>query len=58
MDAWWLTINMREAFLQYASLNAFFVSNPFISNDRLKLAKNQANAQQHPKAELLTFESY
>ena len=29
-----------------------FVSNTFISNARLKLAKNQATAKQHPEAEL------
>ena len=28
-----------------------FVSNTFISNARLKLAKNQAKAKQHPEAE-------
>ena len=31
---------------------------PFISNTRLKLAKNQANAKQHRQAELLLFENY
>ena len=36
----------------------FFISNTFISNDRLKLAKNQTNAKQHPEAELLLFENY
>ena len=36
----------------------FFTSNTFISNTRLKLAKNQANAKQHPQAELLPFENY
>ena len=29
---------------------AFFISNTFISNARLKLAKNGANAKQYPKA--------
>ena len=32
--------------------------NTFISNTSLKLAKNQANAKQHTKTELLTFENY
>ena len=32
----------------------FFISNTFISNARLKLAKNQANAKKHP--EVLPFE--
>ena len=36
----------------------FFISNTFISNARLKLVKNQANAKQHPEAELLLFDSY
>ena len=30
----------------------------FISNAILKLAKNQANIEQHPEAELLLFENY
>ena len=30
----------------------FFMSNTFISNARLKSAKNKANAKQHPEAEL------
>ena len=40
----------------YLNTRYFFVSNTFISNARLKLAKNQANAKQHPEAELLLFE--
>ena len=32
----------------------FFISNTFISNARMKLAKNQANAKRHP--EVLPFE--
>ena len=36
----------------------FFISNTLISNARLKLAKNQAYAKQHPEAELLLFEHY
>ena len=36
--------------------HAFFISYTFISNARLKLAKNHAIAKQHSKAELLTFE--
>ena len=31
----------------------FFKSNTFISNARLKLAKTQVKAQQHPDAELI-----
>ena len=32
--------------------------NTFISNARLKLAKNQANTKQHPEAKLLLFQNY
>ena len=35
-----------------------FISNTFISNARLKLAKNQADTYQHPEVELLLFENY
>ena len=58
MDVLWLTVNMRKAFLQHASRHLFFISNSFISNARLKFTKNQANAKQHPEAELLTSENY
>ena len=36
----------------------FFISNTFINNTRLKLAKNQAKAKQHPEAELLLIENF
>ena len=39
-------------------VHAFFISNTFTSNVRLKLAKDKANAKQHPEAELLPFENY
>ena len=39
-------------------LHAFFMSNTFISNARLKLTRNQANAKQHPEAKLLLFQNY
>ena len=38
-------------------MHAFFISNTFISNARLKLAKNQAKAKQHPEAELSLFKN-
>ena len=38
-------------------IHAFFISNTFISNARLKLAKNEANAKQLSEAELLLFVS-
>ena len=31
-------------------IHAFLISNTFVSHARLKLAKNQANAKQHPEA--------
>ena len=34
------------------------MSNTFISNARLKLAKNQAKTKQHPETEILLFENY
>ena len=36
----------------------FYISNTFISNARLKLAKDQAKAKQHPESERLLFENY
>ena len=42
----------------YLNIYAYFISNTFISNARLKLAKIQAKAKQHPEAELLVFENY
>ena len=36
----------------------FFINNNFISNTRLKLAKNQAKAKQHHETERLPFENY
>ena len=48
---------MREAHLNL-SQKLFFISNTFISNARLNLAKNEANAKQHPEAEIYLFENY
>ena len=39
-------------------IHAFFISNTFITNASLKLAKTQANAKQHLQAEVLVFENY
>ena len=39
-------------------MHAFLIRNTFISNARVKLAKNQANARQHTWAEILLFENY
>ena len=38
------------------NIHTFFISNTFISNARLKLEKNQANAKQHAESELFLFE--
>ena len=40
------------------SYTLFFISNTFITNARLQMAKNQANAKQHSEAKLLLFENY
>ena len=45
-----ITCNVKEA------TRFFFITNTFVSNVRLKLAKNQVKSKQHPKAELLLFE--
>ena len=36
----------------------FFISNTFIGNARLKMAKNLAKAKQQPETELLLFQNY
>ena len=42
---------------KYKKYTLFFISNTFINNTRLKLAKNQAKAKQRPEAEVLLFEN-
>ena len=44
--------------INYKNYALFFISNTFTSNARLKLAKIQANAKQHPEAEPKLFENY
>ena len=39
-------------------ITRFFISNTFISNVRLKLAKNQTKTKQHAESELLLFQNY
>ena len=53
-------VHFIKRFLYYCQhINTrFFISNTFISNTRLKFAKNQANAKKHPEAELSLFENY
>ena len=50
--------NVRTNNETYSENTHFFICNIFISNARLKLAKNQVKAKQHPEAELLLFENY
>ena len=40
-----------------ANMLSFFISNTFISNTRLILARNKAKAKQHIEAELLLSEN-
>ena len=47
-----------QSLLYFLQLHASLISNTFISNARLKVAKNQANTKKHPEAELLLFENY
>ena len=61
---WINSLKLYSLFFLYVKLRAikihytlFFISNNIISNARLKLAKNQANAKQHPEAELLAFQN-
>ena len=50
--------NMEKILVVKNGLHAFFISNTFISNVRLKLAKNQAKAKQNHEAEHLLLENY
>ena len=42
----------------WVKVYCFFISDAFISNIRLKSAKNQASAKQQPEAEFFLFENY
>ena len=64
-QAGYILISFDLTFLRNMLSNGFiilyvfgFTSNTFISNPRLKLTKNQANAKQHPKAKFLLFKYY
>ena len=51
----------KDILLNFIGYNftCFFVCKQnFYNNARLKLAKNQAKAEQHPEAELFPFENY
>ena len=50
MDILRLTLNMREAFLQYASLHAFFYRQHFYKQRQAEIG----NAKQHSELELFT----
>ena len=52
-----LILKFKCFILMGAFTRFFFTSNTFISNTSLKLAKNEANGNQHPEAELLLFEN-
>ena len=45
------------SFEKISKIHAFFISDTFISNARLNLAKNQAKAKQQAEAEPLLFEN-
>ena len=45
-------------FMVWKNYTLLFKSSTDISNARLKLAKNHANAKENPEAELLLFENY
>ena len=56
-----LVLHSRSSSLElllWNRLHAFFISNTFISNARLKLTKNQANVKQHSEPEVSLFENY
>ena len=55
---WLSTICFRFPWICISHIQAFFIRNTFISNARLKMAKNWAKAKQHPEAELSPFENY
>ena len=56
----WIEIQMLLTWclIHIDIISLFYISNIFISNTRLKLAKNQADAKQHPEAQLWLFENY
>ena len=42
MDLLWLTLNMKEAFLQYASLHAFFYKQHFQMQHQVEIGKKSS----------------
>ena len=57
---WLCLFNRKSLYTPFfiSSTRFCFISNTSISNARLKLAKNRANAKQHPEAEAFLFEIY
>ena len=53
-----MTASTRSEFFFLIEIHAFFIGSNFISNARLKMAKNLANGKQHPEAKILLFEDY
>ena len=54
----WYFLNTRQIYIYLNLITRVLISNPSMSNARLKLAKNQANAQQNPETGFLQFENY
>ena len=54
----WYFLNTRQIYIYLNLITRFLISNTSMSNARLKLAKNQANAQQNPETGFLQFENY
>ena len=48
---------IRQKLIITFEYTLFYITNTLISNTRLKLTKNQANAKQHPESEPLLFEN-
>ena len=59
-DLWFFKykVTLTSSYLLASLVHDFFLSNTFISNARLKLAKYQAKAIQHPEAKVLLFQNY
>ena len=51
-------VTQQTKLIQFRKYTLFLINSTFISNTRMKLPKSQANAKQHPEAELLLFENY
>ena len=51
-------LSVDEQVTVLIGLHAFFISNTFIRNARMKSAKSQAKAKQHLEDELSLFENY